>query len=431
MKQPLVEKVFSKIDRDEVTQLVMSLVDIPSPPGRELEVAEFILGWLKKNGLETSRQDFEPGRLNAIGTLKGAGKGLSLMFNGHLDTTHPGTPEDLESAGEGIASLFPKAFIEEDVIYGLGSYNCKGPVAAALITLKALKETGVKLNGDVLVAAVCGEIGRAPVGKYQGPAYHGHGYGTRYLLTHGILPDLAVVVEPSFHQLVWTLPGVLYLKVTTYGESVYIPFIDRDKWDKEKTNCIRNTIKMLETIEDWAVAYDGRNRYQSAGGPVTAKVNIGAIEAGQSYQPNRSLASCSAYVDVRVIPTRELRDVRRELEDTLEQAGVEATVEVYRSQKGYEGHGNEDLVKAIRAAYREVYHADPPKTETRQASMWNDVNIFNELGIPTVKFGLAPVSVVALSAKSGGISREGVSVDEYVNMARIYALTAMRMHGLW
>ena len=350
------------------------------------------------------------------------------MFNGHLDTNHPGTLEDLEAIGAGIASPFrPKAILEDDIVYGLGSYNCKGGVAAALIALKALKEGGVNLSGDVMVAAVCGETGVAPIDKYQSAAYHGHGYGTRYLVTHGILPDLALVVEPSSQQLVWTLPGVLYVKVTTYGESVYMPFSNRAKWEKERTNCIRNTIKMLEAIEDWAVEYEKRNIYESAGGTVTAKVNIGAIEAGKPFKPNHSLASCSAYVDVRILPTRDLMDVKRELEDLLARAGIETRVEVYRSQKGYEGNNNEQLVDAIRASYKQVFNTDPPKTETQKASTWNDVNIFHELGIPSVKFGLSPVSTPALLSKNTGTRDEAVRVDEYVNMAQIYALTAMKV----
>lgn len=429
MEKEVIQKVLGSINRDEVTKLVMQLVDIPSPPGEERDVAEAVLNWLRENGLECIRQEVEPGRLNAVGVLAGSGKGLSLMFNGHLDTSHPGTPEDLETMGVDVTSFHAKAFLDNGVIYGLGTYNCKGPVAAALTALKALKEGGAKLSGEVMVAAVCGEIGVAPVGKYQGPAYHGDGYGTRYLLNQGVIPDLAVVVEPSYHQLVWTLPGVLYMKVTTYGESTYIPFIDRAKWEKEKTNCVRNTMKMLEAIEDWAVQYEEHNQYESAGGKIIAKVNIGAITAGPPYKPNYSLASCSVFVDVRVIPTRKLISVKRELEDVLRSAGLQAKVEVYHSQRGYEGTNNEQLVDAIQTAYEQVFNTKPPQTEAQQASMWNDVNVFHEVGIPAVKFGLNPVSTVALSTKEARVGREGVQVDEYVNMAQIYALTAMRICG--
>ncbi|MFH0914285.1 MAG: M20/M25/M40 family metallo-hydrolase [Chloroflexota bacterium] len=345
MNKELKDRVLSKINRDEVIKLVMDLVDIPSPPGAEAGAGEFILGWLCGHGLESVRQEVEPGRLNAVGILKGSGRGTSLMFNGHLDTSHPGTEEEIEAAGASAASLHARAFLEGDALYGLGSYNCKGPVATALIALKALKESGVTLDGDVVVAAVCGEIGVAPVGRYQGPAYHGNGYGTRYLVTHGVITDLAVVVEPSYHQLVWSLPGVLLLKVTTYGESAYIPFINRARWEKEGTNGVRNTIRMLQVIEDWAVEYEAKNKLDSPGGPVTGRANIGAIEAGRPYKPNYSIASCTAYLDIKVPPSRGMLDVQRELEGVLAKAGLEARVEAYLSHRGYEGKGNEALVE--------------------------------------------------------------------------------------
>ncbi len=93
MENKVIEDVLGKIDREELTRLVMQLVDIPSPPGEEAEVAEFILNWLRENQIETIRQEVEPSRLNAVGVLKGSGRGLTLMFNGHLDTSHQGTPE--------------------------------------------------------------------------------------------------------------------------------------------------------------------------------------------------------------------------------------------------------------------------------------------------------------------------------------------------
>ncbi|MFH0914286.1 MAG: hypothetical protein V1849_03240 [Chloroflexota bacterium] len=83
----------------------------------------------------------------------------------------------------------------------------------------------------------------------------------------------------------------------------------------------------------------------------------------------------------------------------------------------------------MRASYREVFQEDPPKSQTGQASMWNDVNILHEVGIPTVKFGLKPVTTVAFSARGSGVRSEGVNIEEYVRMAQIYALTALQICG--
>src|SRR3990172_6409615 len=89
------EKALGKIDRDELVKLSMDLVNIPSHTGSEKQIAEFMLDWFRRNGLDTVRQEIEDNRLNAVGILKGTGQGLSLMFNGHMDTSLTGTADDL------------------------------------------------------------------------------------------------------------------------------------------------------------------------------------------------------------------------------------------------------------------------------------------------------------------------------------------------
>src|SRR5512138_2438531 len=94
------QKVLSHIDRDELAQLGCDLVNLPSPTGQEKAVAEYILAWFKANGLRAVRQEVEVDRPNAVGLLKGDGTGLSLGFNGHMDTSFTGTAEDLRMVAD-------------------------------------------------------------------------------------------------------------------------------------------------------------------------------------------------------------------------------------------------------------------------------------------------------------------------------------------
>src|SRR5262249_9315371 len=87
--------VLAHIDANQPAQLACDLVSIPSPTGQERAVADYILDWCRANGLKTVRQEVEVDRPNAVGIVKGDGTGLSLMFNGHLDTSYTGTAEDL------------------------------------------------------------------------------------------------------------------------------------------------------------------------------------------------------------------------------------------------------------------------------------------------------------------------------------------------
>src|SRR3989304_5876059 len=106
---------------------------------------------------------FANDRLNAVGLLKGICVGLSLMFNGHLDTSLTGTAEDLRLNPTLGPEDYPVARLEDGRIFGLGIENMKGGVAAFMMAGKAIKESGVGVKGDLYLAGVCGEIGRASI----------------------------------------------------------------------------------------------------------------------------------------------------------------------------------------------------------------------------------------------------------------------------
>src|SRR4029077_2752533 len=105
-------------------------------------------------------QAVEDGRANALGILEGAGGGKSLMFNGHMDTSYSGREPWLKD----VPGFQPKAFEDEGRLYGLGISNMKGALACYIEAVRALRDTGVRLRGDVLIAAVCGEIEKTQQG---------------------------------------------------------------------------------------------------------------------------------------------------------------------------------------------------------------------------------------------------------------------------
>ena len=160
-------KVLAQIDRNELAQLGADLTSIPSPTGQEKAIGEFILNWFEANGVKAVRQEVEFDRPNAIGVVKGDGTGLSLGFNGHTDTSFTGTEEDRRM----VAIMEPQSElagkIVGDKVQGLGISNMKGGVAAFMMAGKALKKSGVTLKGDVILAAVVGEISRTPIGPWQ------------------------------------------------------------------------------------------------------------------------------------------------------------------------------------------------------------------------------------------------------------------------
>jgi acetylornithine deacetylase/succinyl-diaminopimelate desuccinylase-like protein len=404
------------ITRDECAELTKQLCDIPSPTGSEREIGEFILDWYAQHDIKSLRQEIDPNRINAVGVLAGSGNGTSLQINGHMDTSFSGTEEDrlFYAELEPVDDL--RGAIRDGKVFGLGASNMKSGLAAFMIAGKALKESGVDLKGDLILAAVAGEISRTPIGPYQSSAYRGEGTGTRHLLTHGVQSDYAIVADRSGHSIVWAQNGVAQFCITTFGNPHAAWGMTREQVPPRENSAILQMLEVAATVDAWAADFETRRVYQSALGPVIPKVNIGAIQGGAPFRPNYYPGLCSLYVDVRTPPELRPVDVQRELKAELSKVGVKFELEMYSSLMGYEARGVGQLVGVVKQAYVDVAGKEPPAANTFRASIWTDTNIYNEMGIPAMKFGLG--------GKKHGIRSEQIDIEEIFVGAQVYALAA-------
>ena len=414
--EAVARRVLAEIDADEVAQLGCDLVNCPSPTGGEATVAEYMLDWFARHGLKAIRQEVDPGRPNAVGILKGRGSGLSLMFNGHMDTSFTGTADDLRM----IATLEPqealRGSIQDGVVRGLGISNMKGGLAAFMSAAKALKQSSVQLAGDLILAGVVGEISRTPVGPYQSQLYRGEGVGTRHLLTHGIQSDYAVVADGSDLHVVWAQTGVVQFKITTYGRAEAAWGTKRATHPPRELNAIVKMTRIIDAVEAWAERFEEERIYQAVTGPILPKVNVGAIEGGAPYRPNYFAGVCHLYVDVRTPPGLRPVSVQRELEVVLDATGIEHDLEAYRSLQGHEGKHVEPLVAVLQEVHQYLFQAPVQNEDARRASIWTDTNVYNEMGIPAIKFGPR--------GKRFGRTEE-LPVEAMVRAAKVYALLAL------
>ena len=410
-------RVLAQIDRNELAQLGCDLTSIPSPTGHEKAIAEFILAWFQTNGIKPVRQEVEPDRPNAVGVVKGDGTGLSLGFNGHMDTSYTGTSADARMT----AGLEPeselKGRIVGDKVQGLGISNMKAGLASFMIAGKALKASGVTLKGDVVLAAVVGEISRTPIGPWQSQDYRGEGVGTRHLLTHGMHTDYAVCCDGSDLNIVWTQAGVVQAKVTTFGKAEAAWGTKRSAYPMERVNAIVKMTKIIAAIERWGAEFEEKHIYQSPTGPLLPKVNIGAIEGGAPYRPNYFPGVCSIYVDIRMPPQVRPVAIKHEMEQALNALGVDYELEFYKSLLGYEGKNVEPLVKSAEDIHQHLFGAKIKVESPDRASIWTDTNLYNELGIPAIKIGPRGKRISARN--------EEIDIDVMVKAAQLYALMAL------
>jgi acetylornithine deacetylase/succinyl-diaminopimelate desuccinylase-like protein len=410
-------RVLAQIDRDELAQLGCDLTSIPSPTGREKAIAEFILQWFEANGIKAVRQDVEFDRPNAVGIVKGDGTGLSLGFNGHTDTSFTGTEEDRRMVAKMEPESELRGKIVDGKVQGLGISNMKGGVAAFMMAGKALKKSGVELKGDVVLAAVVGEISRTPVGPWQTKEYRGEGAGTRHLLTHGMHTDYAVVADGSDLNIVWTQTGVVQVKIQTFGKAEAAWGSKRATHPMEKLNAIVKMTKIIDAVERWGAEFEEKYVYNSPTGPLYPKVNIGAIEGGAPYRPNYFPGVCAIYLDVRMPPQVRPVQIQHELAQALNRAGIDYELDVYKSLLGHEGKNVEPLVKSAEEVYQHLFGEQIKPEAPERASIWTDTNVYNELGIPAIKIGPRGRRI--------GPRNEEIEINVMLKAAQIYALMAL------
>ena len=193
-------KLLDAVSDTAMIDMAQDLIKIPSFKTEETEVACFLAGYFQERGYYTEMQEVEPSRFQTIATLRGTGGGRSLMFNGHMD---------IDPLALGWCRDPWRPSIEGNRLYGAGSRNMKGGLAAMIAAVEAVRTSETRLKGDLVLAFVVGEL--------QG------GVGTSYLCEHGPLTDMAVVPEPFGANNVLTVSaGVVELAVNVLGSSRHI-----------------------------------------------------------------------------------------------------------------------------------------------------------------------------------------------------------------
>ena len=406
-------EVLELINRDELTQFALELSSVYGPTGHERKAAEFVFNWLEANGFEASTQEVLEDRWNAIGRIRGTGRGLSLIFNSHLDTSYsPDTDGDPWTVGK-LEPRESNVWRDGDTLYGMNVVNDRGPMAAFLMAAKAIKNSGVKLKGDLILTSVMGEIDRAPIDEFQGFQYVGEGAGARHLVQHGISADYALVAECTNYEVTWTECGVAWFKITVHGRPVYTPTVKHPDSAKDSLNAIVKMTTIIQALEEWAAGYEVRHKYSFSGGTVIPKAAIGAIRGGTPYTIRLGARICSIYLDVRLPPGEGPLGVKEELLDLFNKTGIETDIENYLYHRGWEGQKVEVIVDAINSAHEQIIGGKPNEVTPSTTSQWRDINVFNEAGIPAVTYG--PLVQRASEMR----------IDDLVKTSKLYALIAL------
>ena len=412
MTQEDKQAVLDAVNREDMIELAMRMVRIPSFKTEETELARFMAAYLEERGYEVQLQEVEPGRFQTIAILRGAGGGKSLMFNGHLDI-------DPIAFGWKRDPWEPR--IEGDQLYGGGIRNMQAGVASMIQAAEAVRRSGARLKGDVVLACVVGEL--------QG------GVGTSYLCEHGPLADMAILTEPHGANNVMTVHGgVINLAVHTIGKTRHT---SRRQGSIDAIEKMRKAIPAIREVDLTSVPRPDL--------PALPLVNIGVIMGGMGRDydlkgPNFVSDFCSVLVDVRFLPGMTSESVIADIDRALshinaEDPEFEYEIEmpapaVFKANKvvmePFDLPRNEYIVEAVTRQYRAVTGREPDNIGVVLPNSYtgNDSCHLWRAGVPCVLMGPAG------GQESADVPDEYAPISEMEQVARVLALTALDVCNL-
>ncbi|MBI4295173.1 MAG: M20/M25/M40 family metallo-hydrolase [Chloroflexi bacterium] len=413
-----IDRVLSQIDKEELADLVLAICNVDAPSGHERAAGEFIEGWLRQEGFKTRVLGLVPERPNVVGTRKGTGGGYSLLFNSHMDTFP--SEQEVWSRRDCKEPMDHGAWREGDMLWGMPVVNDRGPMACFLTAARAIKKAGIALKGDLLLTTVSGELGREPVDEFQGPVYADHDIGARYMVAHGAVADYALVAECTDFHVTWLEAGRAVYKITLFTvRSFGGPFLKRPYTVEKNPNAVIPMARLIEKLEDWALTYEQKHTYVCPAGTLIPKVSIGAVRGGSPYFTYLSSELASVYVELWTPPNLDVLAMKSELENLVHSLGMEGKVELTAFRRGHEAQNIDRLLQAIDQAHGRLFNKKVETVVGPICSMWRDVNVFNEAGIPAATYGPGVLQNLVLQAN------RGLSLESLYQTAQVYATVAL------
>ena len=241
---------------------------------------------------ERTEENIYTNRNNLVGILKGVGGGKSIILNGHVDVAPPGRRELWRHN-------FWSGLIENDKIYGRGACDMKGGIAAMAYAVGALKESGMRLKGDVIVESVIDE--------------EGGNAGTCACIARGYRADAAVVTEPTNLEIQIAQGGLLRFQIIVKGKPAHAAMKYEGVSALEKAMRIYNVLMDLEAYRRSVKRHALFERYQNQ-----IPLNVGLLKSGRLY----SMVPDEATMEGRVglLPGETFEQVKEQLEEYVRTA---------------------------------------------------------------------------------------------------------------
>jgi acetylornithine deacetylase/succinyl-diaminopimelate desuccinylase-like protein len=363
--------VSTYINRKRAEGLLSDLVKIYSPYFHENEIMEYAYNWFIKRGLPAKYHHFHEKKItnfsgtNVFGTLKGQGKGPTILLNGHLDTVQK---------CEGWTKNPLGATIEDEKLYGVGALDMKSGCASIMLAVEAFANSFQTFDGEILYTLVCDE---------EGP----YGLGTDALIIDGIInhTDVAIVAEPSsgfcgipFPCLCLGARGGWNYTVNLTGKSAHAAF------PEQGTNAIIEACKVISELKKTEFQVD----------PKLGKGSICIIEMNGGGAAASVADKASFTVFRHVVRGEDLNYIRSEVDQAVKRANVRGKVAMkFRDGPHPESAGFQPYVTSESNSYTDIIKQSILSATGKKGAVayFASMGDFNYLGsrlkVPTYVFG--------------------------------------------
>lgn len=391
---PNIIDVKPHIKQDEIIQVIKDLISIPSYPGienQETNVALYLHMLFENEGIESEIVHVVDGRCNIIAKLKGLGKGKNLLLVGHTDTV---PAYDMKDA------CVP--YIMDGKIFGRGSVDMKGPLACMVLSMIAIKRSGVVLDGDVIFAGVIDEELKSE--------------GTIDLIKRGIVADAAIVGEPTNLDICVAHRGLEWLEISFKGETVH------GGRQSKGVNAINMAVAFINHVNEKLPLYIEKTSHEIIG---KGSFNFGKIYGGS--QPSSVAGDCCVKLDRRWLPGEKHEEIieqfnimARDLSESID--NFQCDIKVMDESLMRDGFVHEamdinldhEIVKITSEAVKDVLVSEPEKTFF---SAWSDGGLLSSYAkIPTIIFAPGDIETAHSPIEHINISQLYPAVLIYANI---------------
>lgn len=384
-------------DRNELQELLVKMVKAPSYPGinrQEEQTVGELSDFLKAHDVTHTIKEVKEGRPNLIATVEGDNPGMHLLLCGHTDTVPPNSDSSIDPFS---------ASIKNGRMYGRGTADMKGAVAAMATAMASLNKSGRLKAGKVTLAAVIDEEMKS--------------LGTESLINSGFKADAAIVGEPTGSLVSIGNRGLEWLQIDFIGRAAH------GSAPQAGINAISAAARFIYLLENELIP-NFLNRIDPVLG--LPAINLGTIKGGE--QPSTVAANCSLTLDRRWVNTESLKDVFSDLENLLEtvrkeRPGLKTKLTRVPDNMATMTHGPvaiDSKHPIVTTAQKILIEYKKPFSPLTIVPGWTDASLLSrEGGIPTIIWGPGEMDYAHSP-------EESIKLEDVFLAAELYAAVAVQ-----